>query len=278
MPWRFCNIREVNKRYKQKELRNILKIKTIGLASLIETGVKEHKAGVISNNIVQGWVLCNNYSTTSNGRIWIIWDSNIYTMDKKAESSQLLHCEIRGRSAEVECDLTIIYRFNTNEQRKYLWETLKGLALGITKPQLVLGDFNSQLYPQERLHGNSAHQAGIEYFVDCIQRIKLNELSQRGDYYTWANKQQIVDTILSRIDRAFGNSEQMMKWCNVKRKYGMSGISDHAPMLLPMEPTQMNIKSPFTFFNIQGEHNEFEPLVEGTWQQLNDSCAMRAYG
>lgn len=110
----------------------------------------------------------HNYLTASNGRVWLLWDSNRYNESKKSESSQMLHCEVRGITAEVECDLTIIYRFNTNEQRKELWESLKLLAQGITVPWLVIGDFNALLDSQDRLHRNLVHQSNIQDLAECI--------------------------------------------------------------------------------------------------------------
>lgn len=49
------NIREVNKNYKQKELRNYMKTKKIKFISLLETRVKQHRSERISKLIVPGW-------------------------------------------------------------------------------------------------------------------------------------------------------------------------------------------------------------------------------
>lgn len=80
MIWLFWNIRGVNKRYKQKELRNYIKAKKIKLAGIIETRVKEHKFQAISRNIIPRWEALNNYQYASNGRIWIVWDPNTYSI------------------------------------------------------------------------------------------------------------------------------------------------------------------------------------------------------
>ncbi|XP_016448286.1 uncharacterized protein LOC107773375 [Nicotiana tabacum] len=127
----------------------------------------------------------------------------------------------------------------------------------------------------DRLHGNTVHQADIQDFVDCIQTTNLSELSWRGDYCTWTNKQRVEDIIFSRIDRAFGNYEWMMKWGNITMEYGLPGIYDHAPMILPMEVDQLTIKYPFRFFNVWADHQEFEQMVEDIWIQISDPWAIR---
>lgn len=39
--------------------------------------------------------------------------------------------------------MTVVYGFNTIEQRKALWDGLNGIAQGINSPWLVCGDFNA---------------------------------------------------------------------------------------------------------------------------------------
>lgn len=92
MTWLFRNVMGATKRYKQKELRHYLKFKHITLAGLVETRVKEHKDYIIANTVAPKWEFQNNYQKASNGRIWLLWDTNICNADKMREESQLLHC------------------------------------------------------------------------------------------------------------------------------------------------------------------------------------------
>ncbi|KAK4732001.1 hypothetical protein R3W88_024989 [Solanum pinnatisectum] len=94
----------------------------------------------------------------------------------------------------------------------------------------------------------------------------LNELPWKGDYYTWNNKQQGNERVCSRLDRALGNSEWMMKWGHAILEYELPNISDDAPMILKVNHCQSNIKVPFRFFNVWAEHSRFESIVRGTWQ------------
>ncbi|XP_019252693.1 PREDICTED: uncharacterized protein LOC109231488 [Nicotiana attenuata] len=83
------------------------------------------------------------------------------------------------------------------------------------------------------------------------------------------------DRIQSRIDRAFGNYEWIMKWGNVTVEYELPGISDNAPMLLSLGVDQANTRSPFRFFDVWADHKEFTQLVEEAWQQCQDPWLMR---
>lgn len=112
------------------------------------------------------------------------------------------------------------------------------------------GDFNAVTSPQDRLFGNPVSYAETMDFNECIQEAKLTELSWKGEYYTWTNKQQGLDRIYSRIDKLFGNGEWMSKCGNVVAEYDCPNVSDHAPMFLAIKTISWNIEVPFRFFNI----------------------------
>ncbi|XP_070040268.1 uncharacterized protein [Nicotiana tomentosiformis] len=66
----------MNKRYKQKELRNYLTNKKIRLAGLIEARIKKHNSLKIRKKIVPNLEMFTNYQTAANGRLWkALWDN-----------------------------------------------------------------------------------------------------------------------------------------------------------------------------------------------------------
>ncbi|XP_019226408.1 PREDICTED: uncharacterized protein LOC109207863 [Nicotiana attenuata] len=140
------------------------------------------------------------------------------------------------RATDKPCVITVIYGYNTCEQRKNIWETLKELAQGINMPWLIVGDFNAVLYPQDRLFGNQVQYVEIKDFTECIHDLLLNEVKWTGEYYTCTNKQQSNDRICSRLDRAFGNHDWMMEWGHIIMEYDVLLISDHAPTLFTLIP------------------------------------------
>lgn len=68
MNWLFWSIRGVNKRYKQKEVREYIRSNKIKLVGLVETKVKEGNAQRISKALVPGWSMLANYKDARNGR------------------------------------------------------------------------------------------------------------------------------------------------------------------------------------------------------------------
>ncbi|KAH0698460.1 hypothetical protein KY284_012675 [Solanum tuberosum] len=137
MIWLFWNIRGLNKRHKQKEVKQFLLNKRIRLAGIVETRVKEHNMTKILQAIAPGWDIHSNYQDAINGRIWLLWDPNCYDITLHHKSSQLIHCLVRDRSNDQQLLVTVIYAFNTIDQRKPLWQDLKQLSQGITYPWVI---------------------------------------------------------------------------------------------------------------------------------------------
>ena len=69
MKWSFWNVRGMNKRYKQKEIKLLLQQNKASLAGLIETRVKEVNIKATFKAIAPGWRIIHNYKEVANGRI-----------------------------------------------------------------------------------------------------------------------------------------------------------------------------------------------------------------
>ncbi|XP_015060282.1 uncharacterized protein LOC107006173 [Solanum pennellii] len=178
---------------------------------LVETRVKDKNLNSILKGIAPGWKIPHNYTDSPNGRIWLIWDDNWYEIKMINSSAQLLHCQVNERSKDYQFILTVVYGFNTVEQRKSLWQEMNAMSKGISQPWLIVGDFNAILSTKDRLDGVPVTNNEIKDFGDCVRDMGITELQWTGNYYTWTNKQCGRDRISSRIHRAFGNDEWMDK-------------------------------------------------------------------
>ena len=274
MKWLFWNVRGMNKRYKQKEIKMLIQNK-VCLAGLVETRVKNNKLSSVLRGIAPGWQVLHNYEDSANGRIWVIWDNNWYEVKKISSSTQMVHCQVNERSKGYQIMLTVVYGLNTTEQRKSLWKDLENLAQGITQSWLIVGDFNAVMYAKDRIAGVPITSNEIKDFGDCARDMGVNELQWNGNYYTWNNKQCGESRISSRIDRAFGNDEWMDNWGHVVVEYGNPNISDHSTMMLTLEKTQQHGKCSFKFFNVWTEHERFMEIVETAWKRHYDYDAMK---
>ena len=56
-----------------------------------------------------------------------------------------MHCQVNERSKDYQFILTVVYGFNTIDQRKSLWQEMNIMSKGISQPCLIVGDFNAIL-------------------------------------------------------------------------------------------------------------------------------------
>ena len=100
----------------------------------------------------------------------------------------MIRCHINERSKGYQLNLTVVYGFNTLEQRKNLWNDLKMLGQSVSYPWLIIGDFNAILSPKDRLAGAPITLNEIKDFEECVKDMGITEVQWKGNYYTWTNK------------------------------------------------------------------------------------------
>lgn len=146
----------------------------VGLVGLLETRVKATSLGSLYLAMFKGWCFTSNIAWHKGGRITVTWDPQAFRIRKIIGHSQFIHLEVTMAGTEENFDMTIIYAYNKELQRRSLWRELK--VLHTSKPWLVAGDFNEILNMEERI-GRRAHGMGNEDFRNCIKECGLEDIT-----------------------------------------------------------------------------------------------------
>ncbi|XP_019245159.1 PREDICTED: uncharacterized protein LOC109225024 [Nicotiana attenuata] len=186
------------------------KMRELRILCLLIEEVKEAKAERVMSRITPGWNMITNYEHAMNGRVWIIWDNQMYEVQPIDKQDQFIHCQVIGKHNGMQCYLIVVYGKNVVEQRKNLWQHLQRIAQTTTRSWIIGGDFNTLLTPQDRLSKVSLTNADIRDFSEHCLPQYLCELPWRDDYFIWTNKQQVDARVWSRINRLLGNDVWMM--------------------------------------------------------------------
>ncbi|XP_019246270.1 PREDICTED: uncharacterized protein LOC109225918 [Nicotiana attenuata] len=237
-----------------------------------KTRVKRHKAEGIIPKIAKNWGMVHNYEQASNGRIWIMFDTNIWQVEALHTDAQFIHCNIT--STNVKCAMTVVYGFNSIELRKGMWQKLRRVAQSVKQAWLIWGDFNAILSVQDRISRHEVTMAEIQDFGGFCFNTKVTEISWSGNYFTWANGQMGGDRVTSRIDRAMGNGDWMMKYGHITVEVGDPFISDHSPLTIKFQRLNNDIKVPFKFMNVWADHDEFQNIVTIRWHGIKHECKL----
>lgn len=101
--------------------------------------------------------------------------------------------------------VTVVYAFNTREERKGLWTYLETVKIGNNLAWIVMGDFNSVVHADDRIGGNPVSMTEIVDFQACVEECELVKLHRQGNNYTWNDKGDV--RVFSKIDWVFVNDE-----------------------------------------------------------------------
>lgn len=164
MAW---NVRGLNNRNKQNEVRRFIESHNIKLFSLLETRVKMKNLGSTYMNVCSGWCFPHNLKCHENGRIMIGWCPNAFTVDIKIVNSQFVHCWVQPKTGAIGFECTFVYGFNDQQSRSELWSGLKQINRRMVGAWLILGDFNAVSHTDDRI-GSSVRRAELTPMLECI--------------------------------------------------------------------------------------------------------------
>lgn len=166
--------------------------------------MKAQNADRISDCFGPSWSFSTNYASHPGGRIWVMWNPEVFVVDIQFQSPQLVHCYVTHRSLKKSFACSFIYGFNEEATRMSLWEELKTISGNIRRNWFVGGDFNNPLNFGDRL-GSEIRWNDIRYFRECTNVCALMDMKSSGATYTWNNKQYEGDRVYSKIDRTLVN-------------------------------------------------------------------------
>lgn len=128
------------------------------------------------SKITPGWNKITNYEHVVNGRVWIVWYSQMYVVQPLDKQDQFIHCQVTGKHNGLQCYLTVVYGQNVVDQRKHLWQHIQRLAKATIGPWIIGGDFNALLIPQDRMSKVPVTTVDIRDFVELCHNICIAEL------------------------------------------------------------------------------------------------------
>ncbi|MQM12386.1 hypothetical protein Taro_045303 [Colocasia esculenta] len=139
------------------------------------------------------------------------------------------------------------------------------LSTSITLPWLVVGDFNSVRYPQEKIGGRVLTASVLRDFNICIDSSSLLDLKSVGNTLSWCNRSTGARRIACRMDRALINHSWIDTFPDSFVHYGDQLLSDHAQLTINTEDAVVGGPKPFKFYNMWAQHASFRSIVQGAW-------------
>ncbi|XP_013739516.1 uncharacterized protein LOC106442368 [Brassica napus] len=259
--------RGFNKDLKHSVVTEWVNRREMKFGSILESRVKEGKAGRILNKVFRDWSSITNYEDSSGGRIWLIWRDEI-RMTPVYKSDQIITCSVELKG-EAEFYCSCIYASNQVDERKTLWEDLAyhhKSPIFKNKAWIIMGDFNKIIEGGEssRFDNMSRISAGMRDFQRLILQCQLTDMAYQGPKYTWCNKRE-DGIICKKLDRVLLNEEALQRFRNAYSIFEPGGCSDHMRCIVQLFPPGEKIKRPFKYINVIGSIPDFLPMVQRYW-------------
>ncbi|XP_074300104.1 uncharacterized protein LOC141631314 [Silene latifolia] len=256
----------MNNPAKQLDIRKFLFQNKVGLFGLVETKIKSNNFSTVLNILGQSWQGINNNSHHPGGRIWIIWQPQVFQAQCIDSSSQHITIEVTETVSGDHFWYTVVYGSNDEAVRCDLWDILKETKIKCQGAWCICGDFNNVLNFHERI-GRDVLWNEIRDFRDCVDYCEVQDISAHGAFFTWTNKQDPSSRVFSRIDRMMVNRDWYDMYPESNAYFMAEGIYDHNPCVCYRRMTDVRKKTQFKYFNMWSMAPEFKTIVNHEWNK-----------
>ena len=200
------NIRGLNDPLKQKEVRSFVESHDLDFACILETRVRVSNKDRILNSLFLGWRPFHNYDHALLGRIWICGNPERVNIDIIHSMDQALLCNITALKDNYSFWCTAVYASNNYIDRRTLWRhILWSSPLVGHNPWMVIGDFNTTRFVNEKSGGNMLNDTGMDDFHECLYSLELADVPFSGPILTGMNRREGVNFIARKLDRCLQN-------------------------------------------------------------------------
>lgn len=266
----FWNVRGLNKTTKHSVIREWIKKNSLQFGCILETRVKEGKAGRVASSVFGNWSMMSNYENSRMGRIWVVWSPKV-RVTPCFKSDQMITCSIWMEGLAEEIIVSFVYGLNQEEGRRELWEDIKNhqdSPMVRHKPWLVMGDFNETIDMEEHSGYVSSPQisTGMRAFQEVMRYCSFLDMNYQGPKFTWSNKRE-AELICKKLDRTLMNTVWSQFFSQSYCVFEAGGCSDHLRCRIKISAEDFRPKRPFKFINAIAESPDFLPLVERFWAE-----------
>ncbi|KAB5526631.1 hypothetical protein DKX38_020478 [Salix brachista] len=199
-------------------------------------------------------------------RIIIGWNTNEIEVIILSSGAQWITCDASAKGGGFSVRVTFVYGSTTPAERQELWHYFQyQSSINAATPWLVTGDFNAIMRVIDRQGGDNNWYKYMEDFPNCVHQSELIQIASNGLHFTWHNRQQGRDSILRKLDWAFGNHHLLRHWPQAKATFQARIESDHSPIIISLSSSHPYQKARFKFLNLWADQDGYDQIIRAAW-------------
>ena len=191
------NIRGAVNRRGKRRIKEIVRNQKPSLIILVETHTVFSSVDRFWNNLGYSLMACEEASGHAGG-IWIL--SSTPTLNCQIVDSMHQAISFLVGDGDDSWVCTAAYASPTPIVRSSFWSYLVELRSRVSKPWMLIGDFNEVLLASECKGGSFVHSRA-RLFQDCLNACNLSDVKVVGSGFTWQRSRHGQPTILKKLDR-----------------------------------------------------------------------------
>ncbi|KAI7983560.1 hypothetical protein LOK49_LG15G02517 [Camellia lanceoleosa] len=190
----------------RRNMKELLYLHKLDILILMETKVTFSSMGNFFNNLGFSASIIIDPVGRSGG-LWLIRNTDHLNVRASVVSNQYIQATVHKEDSE-EWLLSVVYANPNPSARETLWEELEDTVNNISKPWLVIRDFNDFTNQSECRSFSHTHNHGrTRRFTERINNCNLIDLESVRPLLTWTNNRQGLANTMERLNRAMSNDQ-----------------------------------------------------------------------
>lgn len=160
--------------------------------------------------------------------------------------------------------VTVVYAYNTAIGRVPLWTDLQSIRATINEPLIILGDFNTTLFLDERVKCGEIDNQSTTELRTVVDALNVKDLKYSGMKLNWCNN-HVEDRLYCKLDRALINFEWLQSFPLSEAQFRPLISSDHSPCVVRFNDGVWKENYMFKYCNMWSLDPNFRNVVSKAW-------------
>ncbi|GER55493.1 DNAse I-like superfamily protein [Striga asiatica] len=182
--------------------------------------------------------------------------------------------EAKGAGIEDWSWMVFVYMSTDRRERSRQWEFLEQRKSSWGDGWVIAGDWNDLVSNDEKRGGLSRNSSSFVGFQNFINNMEMQEIAQKGSFFTWGNNRAGDGYVEERLDKIFASFDWLARFPRMEASNYFRSASDHNVLLFD---TELEINKRHKRFQFNSGWVEMEGVSEAVregWQISVDGSAL----